>query len=302
MRPDHLTRCLESLLGQTVPITNIYVGVRSDDHLSRDLLDLFVDRGPITCVTAEGVGVVGSMSSCLAYCKGDLIGLVDDDVELPRDWLERVKTHLDNYPLAIAAGGRDLLMDHPEMRRTEKTTLEVGRFYWYGKVGGDHHRGGGTSRRVDVLRGSNLLLRGDFLRQHGFDRRLAGKGAQVHWELTLALQAHQAKRHMIYDPEITIIHHVAPRVDSDTLHRGRFESQATTDVAFNETSIALRHARGFQRLAMMVWQLAVGTSITPGLMRLVPSLFKRGTNVFSKYSATMRGRFKAILTFFIPTG
>jgi hypothetical protein len=55
---------------------------------------------------------------------------------------------------------------------------------------------------------------------------------------------------MVYDPDIKVIHHVAPRIDNDSLHRGRFDWQATADVAFNESYIALLYGRGAHRLAM----------------------------------------------------
>lgn len=299
MRPDHLTRCLDSLVTQTAQITRIFVGVRADDNASREVIADFAKRGPVIGVTAEGVGVIGSMNSCLRQATSDFVALVDDDVELPTDWLARMQSHLQGDKVAIAAGGRDMLMDYPEMRRAEPLTEDVGRFCWFGRIIGNHHLGGGKVRRVDILRGSNILFRGDFLRDSRFDSALAGKGAQVHWELALALQARRRGCHMIFDPEVQVLHHVAPRVDNDTLHRGRFDAVATRDVAYNETSISLRHGRGLHRWLMLTWQLLIGSAICPGAVRVIPRMIREGWMAFKRYVATTRGRRDALLHFLV---
>ncbi len=297
IRPDHLRRCLESLFGQTLPISRIFVGIRSDDSVSRKVIDDFAKLGPVIGVTVEGVGVVGSMNSCLNQCGEDFVGLVDDDVELPTDWLARIERHLQGDKDAVAAGGRDLLMDYPEMRRSEPLTEDVGRFCWFGRTIGNHHLGGGKARRVDILRGSNVLFRGDFLRECRFDSQLAGRGAQVHWELALALQAKQRGYHMIFDPQVQVLHHVAPRLDNDTLHRGQFDAAATRDVAYNESSISLRHGRGLHRWMMLSWQLLIGSAICPGAVRLIPRLIREGAVALRRYVAATRGRLDAMVHF-----
>ena len=293
-RPDHLQRCLTSLVNQSHPISAIYVGVKESDATSYKVISDFSTNRSIMAVKAEGTGVIGSMNACLRRCTADLIGLADDDVELPISWLNSMLAHLRRHPLAIAAGGRDMLMDYPAMRRDEKLMNDVGRLKWFGRVSGNHHRGAGKARQVDILRGSNILFRGNFLREVGFDTDLAGSGAQVHWELSLGLQAKQRGYHMIYDPEVLVTHHVAPRMDSDTLHRGIFDRSATSNIAYNETSIALRHARGYHRVTMLLWQALIGTPICPGLARVLPSMLRNEETAMTKFQATMAGRLKAI--------
>jgi hypothetical protein len=50
------------------------------------------------------------------------------------------------------------------------------------------------------------------------------------WELALGLQAREAGKGMIFDPTVTIIHNVAPRHDGDTVHRGIFNYEGTSDI------------------------------------------------------------------------
>jgi GT2 family glycosyltransferase len=292
-RPDFLYHCLCSIAVQTSRPTEVLVGIQAGDDLSRPILRMFFDTLEIKGIDAKGVGVVGSMNSCLAEARGHLIGLVDDDVELPPDWLERMIYHLKNHPDVLGVGGRDFLQDHPAMRRSEARTLDVGRLYWFGRITGNHHRGDGRSRKVDLLRGSNCLYRGGFLRCVGFDESLRGQGAQVHWELALALQARQRGKRLFYDPEIEVIHHVAPRMNADEIHRGRFSYNATVDLAFNETLVILKYATGLFRVTALLWQFLVGSPPCPGIAILVRNTIESKPLVLLKIRAAFKGRFLA---------
>ena len=292
-RPEHLERCLASLTHQTRKASEILVGIRADDHSNDGVLNKFQDELPVRSVEAKGVGVIGSMASCLREASGDNIALLDDDVELPPNWIDRMVGHIRGNPDVLAAGGRDFLQDHPEMRRNEPVTEDVGRFYWFGRITGNHHRGGGKARKVDILRGSNFLLRGDFLREVGFETDLRGKGAQVNWELALALQARQRGAKFIYDPEVEVIHHVGPRFDSDSIHRGGFDFAGTVDIAYNETLVLLKHGRGLFRVTANLWQLLVGSAVCPGLLHVFRQLLSNRSHLLSRAVATVRGRLEA---------
>ena len=292
-RPEHLARCLASLAHQTRKATEILVGIRADDDSNSEVLKKFRDQLPVRSVEAKGVGVIGSMDSCLREASGDYIALLDDDIELPPNWIERMMGHIRASSDVLAAGARDLLHDHPEMRRLEPVTNDVGRFYWFGRITGNHHRGGGKARKVDILRGSNFMLRGDFLRKAGFESELRGKGAQVNWELALALQARQRGAKFIYDPEIAIIHHVAPRFDGDKIHRGGFDIASAADIAFNETLVILKHGRGSFRLTGLAWQIFVGSAVCPGVVHVFRQRLRRQPHMFSRLRASMRGHLEA---------
>ncbi len=293
-RPDHLRRCLEALKKQDLAPTDIWVGVRTDDDLSRELLREYEHVLPVHEVEAGGVGVVGSMNSCLEECRHEWIALLDDDVEIPAHWLSSMIAHLHARNDVVAAGGRDLLMDDPEMRRKEPLIENVGRVHWFGRVTGSHHRGGGRARVVQVLRGSNCLFKGSFLRRCGFERGLRGKGAQVNWELALGLQAVAVGKGMIFDPSVHVVHNVAPRHDGDTVHRGIFNFEGTSDIAYNETFVALLHGSGLARLTLALWQLCVGSHVCPGLVRATDLLLRPHSQPLQRFAATFSGRFAAM--------
>ena len=293
-RPDHLRRCLEALKNQETAADQIFVGVRADDELSRQLIREFDGVLPVRAVEAKGVGVVGSMNSCLAESAAAWIALVDDDVVIPPHWLSSMIAHLRSRPDVVAAGGKDLLMDYPEMRRAEPLIQDVGQIHWFGRITGGHHRAGGAVRLVQVLRGSNCLFKGDFLRRCGFERQLRGQGAQVNWELALGLQARAEKQRMIFDPTVQVIHNVAPRHDGDTVHRGIFNFTGTSDIAFNETLVAIKHGRGLVRWTISLWLICVGSHVCPGVVRAVDFLLRPQSQPRQRFAATLAGRIAAI--------
>ena len=294
-RPTFLRRCLTAIERQTIEVASILVGIRPDDEQSLAVVSEFILRLPVKSVEAKGVGVIGSMSSCLQNAVEDFVGLIDDDVELPAHWLETMLRHLDENPRALAAAGRDFLQDHPEMRRSEKRVDDVGCLHWYGRITGNHHRGGGNPRPVQLLRGSNCLFRGSFLRDVGFEQRLRGQGAQVNWELALGLHAMRRRSHFFYDPNMEIIHHTAPRFDQDVLHRGGFDFRATSDCAYNETFVLARYAPLFRKCAALAHQGVIGTSLAPGIFHFCRQVLARDHLAIPRLVATVGGRKAAVV-------
>jgi GT2 family glycosyltransferase len=294
-RPNFLRRCLAAIQAQTIEVERVLVGIKPDDGQSLAVVDEFVDRLPVQSVEAKGIGVIGSMSSCVKLASEEYIGLVDDDVELPPHWLETMLSHLAENPDVMAAGGRDFLQDYPAMRRTEARVADVGQFHWYGRITGNHHRGGGKPRKVEILRGSNCLFRGEFLRGVGFEQALLGEGAQVNWELALAFHAMHRKCHFFYDPNVEIIHHTAPRFDQDALHRGGFDSRATFNNAFNETFLVARYAPGLRKWTALAYQGAIGSSLAPGFLHFLRQVTTREARAIARLKATFQGRSAALV-------
>ncbi len=266
-RPDHLRRCLAAVAGQTVPATEVLVGVRADDAESIAVVAEYAERLPVRVVEAQGIGVIGSMNSCVRESQGEFVALLDDDVEIPVDWLERTHRHFAEDSKVAGVGGRDLLQDHPEWRPKEPLARRVGIFTWYGRSIGNHHRGTGPARKVHVLKGCNCIYRGALLRRIGFDERLRGAGAQVGWELSLAFDVRREGGELVYDPGIQVIHWVAPRHDSDSLHRGAFDPIGLRNMVYNEQLIFGTKAPPGLRLFYLIWTLAWGSRFAPGWVR-----------------------------------
>jgi glycosyltransferase involved in cell wall biosynthesis len=299
-RPRHLQRCLASLLAaqwrEASQPLEILIGIRPGDEASSATVQEWQSRLPIREIASVGRGVVGAMNSLLHASAGEWLGLLDDDVEIPPDWLTRLGPLILNDPRAAGASGRDLLLDHPDWRPLEPTTRRVGLVEPWGRILGQHHRSGGPPIQTQFLRGSNGIYRGEFLHRHGFCEALRGEGAQVHWELVLGFQAQRDGWHFWHDPQVGVPHHVAPRLDHDANHRGGFASEGIRDMNYNEI-YALRHyATGWTRLSAICWSFAVGSLTCPGLAQIPRLVLRREPHLMARLRATWQGRCEGLFS------
>jgi hypothetical protein len=81
------------------------------------------------------------------------------------------------------------------------------------------------------------------------------------------------------------------------VHRGIFSAVGTEDIAFNETYVVLKHGCGIRKVAMLGWQLTVGSPACPGMARALEIFTKQRNNLLNRWKATVRGRVFAMLTF-----
>ncbi|MFA7343606.1 MAG: glycosyltransferase [Terrimicrobiaceae bacterium] len=285
-RAEYLARALRGLAGQTRQADQVVLGVREGDSETAEFLASASVE--VKTVPTSEPGVVASMSAALAMTDGDIVCLLDDDAEPLPDWLERIEGRFAKEPKLGIIGGRDLLRDHPEMRAAEPTTTRVGVFTWYGRFLGNHHRGGGGFRRVDTLKGCNAAARGDLLRRIGFEMGLRGAGAQVHWEVALCLDVAAAGFDVAYDPEIRVIHHIAPRYGVDQSHRGGFSPEGLFDMVWNEHFVVSRRLSAGKKIRHLLWAVLVGSLDAPGLVQYVRLFLRRDPRRNGRFAITMR--------------
>jgi GT2 family glycosyltransferase len=291
-RPDALQRCLRALAAQSVAPDEVIVGVRGDDEETGRCIAALAPSFPVPlrrAATAEP-GVIAAMSAALAAANGDLIALTDDDAEPRPDWTARLAACFAD-PKVGGAGGRDW------QPRERGNRAVVGRVQWFGRVIGNHHLGAGPARPVDVLKGVNCAFRAPLLRATGFDRRLAGEGAQMFWELALCLPLRRAGWTLLYDPAIAVDHQVAPRHDADQRHRGVFSPAPQADAVQNETLVLLEHQRGPARVAFALWALVLGTRVEPGLLQLLRLVLAGDRDALARWWSTVVGRWRGWAAF-----
>jgi glycosyltransferase involved in cell wall biosynthesis/GT2 family glycosyltransferase len=293
-RPSKLVQCLRALDAQTLKPAEIVVGTRADDHETAEVIASVAPSLGVELqrATTRRLGVCASMNAALAHCRGELIAITDDDAEPFPDWLERLACCFDDTRVG-GAGGRDI----QPLERGQRAT--VGRVQWFGRVIGNHHLGVGTARPVDMLKGVNCAFRAPLLRACGFDPRLAGRGMQTAWELSLCLPLRRSGWELIYDPSIQVLHHVSPRNvdDPDRLHRGVFAPGPHADAVYNATLALLESRSRAGRLTFLLWALLVGTSDEPGFLQL-PRIAGRGeAGVIERWRATVAGRWRGYLRF-----
>ncbi len=292
-RTEDLRRCLDALRAQACPPAQVIVVARDTDEETRALLAAYPpDALPLTVATVSEPGAVEAMSRGLRLAQGDVLAITDDDAAPWPDWLARMEAHFAADARVGGVGGRDWLRNAVPLEFGAHNTHNennVGKVRWFGRVVGDHHLGEGRPRAVDVLKGVNCAYRTALLRQAGFDARLWGRGAQVHWELALGYAITAQGCTLIYDPAVAVDHYSGTRHDEDQ-RVFAFHAQAHLNSVHNETLVLLEHQGRMQRLVFLAWALLLGTRVAPGLAQVARLRLKRQPQVLGYFRATQLGR------------
>lgn len=292
-RAADLRRCLDALGAQTRAPDRVIVVVRDTDEETREMLAQYdADALALAVVTVAESGAICAMRRGLALADGDVLAITDDDAAPWPDWLARIEAHFAGGPQVGGVGGRDWLRGAIPLEFGRHNTHHkdsVGKVRWYGRVTGDHHLGEGNAREVDVLKGVNCAYRTSLLRRAGFDGRLWGRGAQVHWELALGYGVKAQGYSLVYDPAIGVDHYSGTRHDEDQ-RVFAFHAEAHRNSVHNETLVLLEHLGGGRRLVFLAWALMVGTRVAPGLAQVARLWLKRQPHVLDYFRATQSGR------------
>jgi glycosyltransferase involved in cell wall biosynthesis len=289
-RPDDLRRCLAALAEQVSPPDEIIVVARDIDTETHDVLrDDIVTGLPLRTVIVTEPGQVQALNAGLATVKTDIVAITDDDAAPHPDWTRRILAHFASSPSIGGVGGRDFMHVGGVLR--DGRARKVGKVPAYGKHVGNHHLGFGSPRDVDMLKGVNGSYRTHAIAPIGFDTRLRGTGAQVHWEMSLGIALRRAGWRLVYDPQVAVDHFLARRFDED--QRDAFNSLAMQNAAYNEALIRLDHASPLERIAFLAWALLVGTRASPGVVQWVRFMPREGSLAGAKLRAAATGRILA---------
>lgn len=286
-RPRDLSRCLGALSAQTVSPEQVIVVVRTEDIDGRAVVASASSGLPITEVLSDCPGQVAALNVGLGAVHCDITAITDDDAVPRPDWISRLLEHFAD-PGVAAVGGRDVVMGAVDGRHPI-----VGRVAWYGRITGNHHRGEGLVRPVDVLKGANMAFRTGWLQCFGFDEDLRGAGAQVHNDLMVCLQVRRQGGYVLYDPEVLVDHYPAQRPAGD------YRTPTLTGVSdevHNETLALMEFLPVWRRPVWLLWAVLWGTRRNPGLgvsLALLPS--RRGA-ALPTLVACARGRVAGVLT------
>jgi GT2 family glycosyltransferase len=288
-RPQSLARCLDALERQERPAEETIVVIRAGDLASREVARARAAR----VVVVQRRGVVAAMNAGLDACRGELIALTDDDAAPRPDWLARIVAAYSSDSRIAAVGGRDWVHSYATGRLLDGAEPMVGVIGRFGRVTGNHHVGVGGARDVDVLKGANLSVRGELLRQVRFDERLRGVGTEHHWELGLCLALRRRGWRIVYDPAIAVDHYPQPRVDDSR----EFSPRELRDARHNETVALLEHLPAFGRGLHVLWSGAIGTSSSPGLAHLARSMSMRDIAGWSRFRGAQAGLIDGLGTY-----
>ena len=242
----------------------------------------------ITEVLVDRPGQVAALNAGLDSVHCDITAITDDDAAPRSHWIARMLEHFVD-PSVAAVGGRDVVMgseDAPHPR--------VGIVQWHGRTIGNHHRGTGPVRQVDVLKGANMAFRTAWLRRFGFDDRLRGSGAQVHNDLMICLRVRHAGGLILYDPDVTVDHYPAHRPAGDDRTHATFA--AVSDAVHNETLALMEFLPAWRRSLWLTWAVLLGLRRSPGLGVSVALLPRQRRDGLRTLGACWRGRAAGVLT------
>ncbi len=262
-RPGLLRRNLEALALQTRRPDQILVSLRREEdaegvstfqdfagaHAELKIEPVFVDKP----------GIVVAENALLQAVTGDVACFLDDDAIARPFWLENLARHYERDARIGGVGGPafPVVDSRPVVRRARHRN----RVLFPGLVLDQSTRPTQRRVRVDHFRGANMSLRADALRQAGgFDTRLLGDCFRFELDVCLGVSA-QGYR-LIYDPDVEVDHHEAPR-NFGPGHR--FERATVRNNAANETYVFLKHYGPAGRLAHLVFAFLVGNFPCPGL-------------------------------------
>lgn len=287
-RPDDLARCLNALKRQERPADEILVTVRDSDAATWTFLDGFDgEELPLTLLTLGEPGQVFALNAGLTAAAGDIIAITDDDAAPHADWLKKIEAHFQANAEVGGVGGRDWVhFDESTVDSGESQV--VGKVQWFGRFIGNHHRGVGPAREVDILKGANMSYRRTAVESLRFDEDLKGQGAQVRNDMAFSLAVRRAGWKIIYDPAVAVDHYPAQRFDED--QRYQFVYEAWKNTVHNETLAMLRYLQSWQKVVFSLWMFLIGTRISVGVVQVVRLLLSRDQLALQKYSASLRGQ------------
>lgn len=278
-RPDHLVRCLEALVAQEHQPDEVLAVARPDDLESQRVIARF--SHPVRLVLVHEPGLLAAMTAGALASNGDIVAFTDDDAEPDRTWTLRLLTRFED-PAVGGVGGRDVIDG------VDPADVTVGRITRWGKLIGNHNRGRGSCRRVDVLKGVNMAYRRQAL---ALPVGYRGQSAQPHTEVAIGLWARARGWHLLYDPSITVVHHEAARTGS--VSRERWKHDAAEQAAYNLVAgMLVAQPELFWRRA--AYGVLVGDRGTPGLVRAALSLAQRRPWEARAVAPSLRGQLAAL--------
>jgi GT2 family glycosyltransferase len=294
-RPDVLRRCLAGIAAQQRPPDDVIIVVRRTDQATQDALAPMIAGGAtLRMVMADMPGLIAARNAGVDACRTDILAMVDDDAVPHPDWAARILEHFQRDDRLGGLGGRDRCHDGTGFDDTRASV--VGRLQWFGRTVGNHHRGFGDPREVDILKGANMSYRATVFARCRFDVHLRGIGAQPNEDMRFSLQVKSAGWKLVYDPQVLVDHYPHERQEK------RFYSgvqpvtnpEAYKELAYNEVAAIWENLSAVRRVAFVLWSLLVGTGVSPGLVQAVRYTPRLGWMSWRRFHLNMVGKFAAI--------
>jgi GT2 family glycosyltransferase len=292
-RPDDLQRCLESLALQTRKPDEVIVVHRSDDLETARFLGSLADPAfPLRTIATRQEGVVAARNAGLEACQTDLMAQIDDDTAPHPDWAERIVAHFRADPVLGGLSGRDRV--HDGQAFDEARATKVGILEWHGRVVGNHHRGSGSARPIQVFKGANMTFRAAAVAGLRFDERLRGRGAQPHEDVAFSLAVGRRGWRLLYDPQVLVDHYAGrPEIRPYSSVGIAGDPAACGESAFNKVVALWDELGPARRIVFLLWSSLIGSGPEPGLLQAIRYTPRAGFASWQRFWSTQRGKWSA---------
>ncbi|WUV35621.1 glycosyltransferase family 2 protein [Streptomyces sp. NBC_01483] len=278
-RPRELRRCLSQVVGQLAEGDELLVVHRDgDEETSAAAAGAWADT-VLVPVTESGVWVALAAGVRAARC--DVVAFLDDDA-IPMDgWLDAIRRHMRD-PSTGAVGGPILNFRGV---RTSNSFFSGERVTWATRSSRLHSRlhqlpAHRRVDEVDFLPGSNMAVRRPLL---DLDRHPMINMAPS-WEWRVGLDVKRRGFRIVYDSDIKVEHHPAPRELSRT-----DQERIARDVGYSMVAIAGTGLRGTRRFQSLAWWMLMGSRESPGLL-LAPAAVLAGRTSPRAWRGALHGR------------
>lgn len=216
-RWSQLVEAVESVQAQSQPANQIVVVI---DH-NPALLTRVKERFPSIMVVenVQEKGLSGARNSGVAVTSAALIGFVDDDAVVERDWLKNLSRIVAQDPSIMGAGGRII----PKWE-TERPLWMPEEFYWV--VGCTHKGVPEETADVRNLIGANMLIRREVFDNVGGFRIGIGRVDAIplgceETELCIRVRQAMPNARFVYDPNTEVYHSVPLKRTGWSYYRSR---------------------------------------------------------------------------------
>ena len=202
-RSVFLRRTLEQALRQTYPSFEVIVIDQATEHPPEVRAYLTSIRERILYERTDTVGLTRARNLGMKKARGEVILYLDDDVDLPGDFIWRHLRNYDAEEVSAVAGG---ILNAQSLCRPEPT--RCGSVTWYGRVISNFHAS--WRRNVSHGPGGNFsFLREQALRCGGFDEQFVGSALREDTDFCLRYLETGTGR-MVFEPGAAVFHHAAP--------------------------------------------------------------------------------------------
>ena len=269
LRTRHLDRCLKSLLAQTRLPDEVIIVTKTYDSVTASFLRQFSAGNSLPFelrnarVASHPVFVAENKG--LEVASGEIVSFVDDDAEPYPDWLERIEAHFQDR-IVGGVGGPDLpTHDGRVILRNLAEGKQIGKINWWGRMAGNHDKIPSCPVRVDLLKGCNMSLRRDLVQPIG---NLIG---HYRWEDDLCLDIAVKGSHILFAPDVRVLHHCARPNNAGGLWRRENVYASNHDCTY----IYLKHFSGLRKLGHLLYSFMWGDLDIIGLGSWLCELIRR---------------------------